>query len=380
MELDIFLYKDKNMKLTICANHSYSHIGGTEFVIQQIAEHMVQRGFECDILSKSCKYDIIYNGVKISFCGSGPTQFINRLEASNPDIVLVYSDFFKYWSIILDRIHRSKFKLVLIPVGFNASISDPALLNLFLNKEKYIQIVTHSDNYQDYALCEEYDIPVQIIPNGINLKEFKKQNFSFRKKYRIDTEKIILCVSNFFPGKGQEFLPKIFDRVYQDIQDFIALFISSTVEFRYAQLLRQRFKRHLKEHCFNYKMLSDIPREDVIQSYFESDVFVLPSQKEVAPIVILESMAAGLPWIAMEVGNVNTLSGGYVITDYNKDINGNLTYTPGTFKNFVEAIKKVLLLQATTAELSDAGRRRIENDLNWEKISDKYYDLFTRLL
>jgi len=371
---------EARVKLTICANHSWPHTGGSEFVIQQIAENMVQRGFECDILSKSCKNDIVHNGVTIKSCGSGPTQFINQLRVSDPDIVLVYSDFFKYWSIVLDRMDKTKFKVVLIPVGFNASLSDPSLLNLFLNKEKNIQVITHSNNYQDYKLCEDYDIPVEVIPNGINLNEFKKQNFSFRKKYRIETEKVILCVSNFFPGKGQEFTPKIFDTVYQDIKDFTVVFISSTVEFRHAQQLRQRFKMQIKKHNFKYKMLSDIPREDVIQSYFESDVFVLPSQKEVAPIVILESMAAGLPWIAMEVGNVNTLSGGFAITDYNNDINGNLTYTSGTFKNFVEAIKEILLSHDTAAELSCAGIRRIENDLNWNKISNKYYEVFTRIL
>jgi len=368
------------MKLTICANHSWPHVGGTELVIQQIAEHMVKRGFECDILSKSCKSDIVHNGVKITSCGSGPTQFIKNLDNSNPDIVLIYSDFFKYWSIVLDRIYKTKFKVVLIPVGFNASISDPALLNLFLNREKDIQVITHSNNYQDYELCKEYDIPVEVIPNGIDLNAFKKQDFSFRQKYRIDTEKIILCVSNFFPGKGQEFLPKIFDMVHQDVQDFTAVFISSTVEFRYAQQLRQRFKQQLKNHSFTYKMLSDLPRDDVIQSYFESDVFILPSQKEVAPLVILESMAAGLPWISLEVGNVNTLSGGYAITDYNNDVNGNLTYTSGTFKNFVESIKEVLLSEKTSVELSCAGRRRISNDLNWGNISDKYYNIFMRIL
>ena len=77
---------------------------------------------------------------------------------------------------------------------------------------------------------------------------------------------------------------------------------------------------------------------------------------------------------------MNTLDGGFAITDYNNDVNGNLTYTSGTFRNFVEAIKEVLLSQETMAELSSAGRRRIENDLNWNKISDKYYDVFTRML
>ena len=370
------------MNLTICVNHSMPQTGGSEIVTQQIAEHMTAKGINTTIISRNTLLPITFNGIKIIPAGFYGGQFLKTLENTKPDHVLVYSDYFKYWPDILNNIEKAKYKVTLIPVGFNAALSDTNIMGKFRKYSKYFNIVTHSDNYQDYKLCKSLGIPVKVIPNGID--KWKEFNIyrpdrlpNFIKKYKIDTDKIILCVSNFFPGKGQEHLPKILEKIYKTFKDFTMVFISSTVDFKYANILRERFKKIILKNCkFKYKFLVDIPRDDIVAAYRTSDVFVFPSQKEVAPLVILEAMAEGCPWVSMPVGNVETLKGGLIVKDLKKDLDNNLCYTEETYNTFAMLILKLLLDETFNCELGTEGINMINEELNWDIISEKYYNLF----
>jgi len=368
------------MNLSICVNHSMPQQGGSEYVVQNIAEHMTEMGIKTTIISKSIRYPINFNGIDILPAGNNRRDFFSALNSTNPDHVLVYSDYFKFWPDLLREVHNANYKTTLIPVGFNATIADPSLMGQFRKQSKNINIVTHSDNYQDYKLCKSLNIPVRVIPNGINFKELNDFDLidSMKKKYKIDTKKVVLCVSNFFPGKGQEFLPRILEKVYKDYKDFTMVFISSTVDFEYANRLRQRFKKILLKNCsFPYKFLTDIPREDVVDFYAWSDIFVLPSQKEVAPLVILESMASYCPWVSLPVGNVETLTGGILIEEFTKDVNDNLCYSDKTYELFAASITKLLCDDKFNHELGAKGADMIHDQLNWDAISAQYYNLFT---
>jgi len=369
------------MKLVICANHSWPHCGGTERVIQQIAEAMVQRDIDSHILSRSLNFRRERNGVVLDSCGPGPSHFLQKISAIKPDVLLIYSDYFKFWPTVLSEIDKFNCRTILIPVGMNATISNPLLLHKFLSKKDKIDIVTHSDNYQDYALCKKHNIPVQVIPNGVDLDEFdinKCDYDNFRKKYKIDSKHIILCVSNFFPGKGQEFMIEILNRLGREVSDFTCLFVCSSVDYRFAHFLMRKFKTDVKRNNLPCKILVDIPREDVVEAFFAADVFAFPSQKEVAPLVLLETMAARTPWISLPVGNTNVLDGGIVVDSCEKDKHGNYCFNNMAYRDFVCGLKMLLLDVDENSKFAEKGYELIKNDLNWDIIADKYYALFTQ--
>jgi glycosyltransferase involved in cell wall biosynthesis len=58
--------------------------------------------------------------------------------------------------------------------------------------------------------------------------------------------------------------------------------------------------------------LEKISREETFSAYRACDVFLLAARAETQPIVIIEAMAAGKPWISTNTGCVSELSGGIV--------------------------------------------------------------------
>ena len=365
------------MKIAICCNHSMPHCGGSEYIIQQIAESM-QKDYNHNVVifSKSILKSIIYNDIKIIPCFND-NVFLSQI--SNFDHILIYSDYFCYWPLILKNREKISAKISIALVGMNRMLSggnsDKNCFDLFIKKYKQFNVITHSDNYLDYKKCREYKIPVNVIHNFVNLEKFKKE-IDFRKKYKIDTQYIVLCVSNFFYGKGQENLVKILNILSETRDDFTVVFISNKVNFRPSKILSLECKKQLNRSSFKYKFLENIPRKDVISSFFDSDVFAFPSQKEVSPIVILESMAAELPWVSFPVGNTTQLKGGIISEIRGIDEKNNLICDSSNFKYFANCVGKILDDKEIEKKLKKEGKEQIEKEYNYKKIMENYNQIF----
>ena len=290
------------MRLVVGVNHAAPfHVGGSEKVVQQITESMTSDfDMDCHVITRFANKSVTHNGVHVEPMKDDSQQFINQVNALKPDHFLVYSDSFHHWPTVVRQAEAFKCSKSVALVGMNHMRSREELFRLFRRKHEQFTVITHSDNYLDFKQCNSFDIPVRVIPNAIDMSEFEDHGFSFREKYKIpSSKKIILCVSNFFPGKGQEHLLHILKKLKNKGHDFVAVFICTPVNFRPAEVMRQRFSQQIKRAGFDYKILVSIPREDTTQAFLEADVFAFPSQIEVAPLVMLESMAAGLPLVAI---------------------------------------------------------------------------------
>ncbi len=366
------------MKLVTCSNHSWPHTGGTETVIQEISEGLTRQfDYDCHIVSRSVKQKFVeHNKIKIHRCESNADSFIKQIESLNPDCLFIYSDCFAYWPDIIDH---SISNVAISLVGMNLMMSKRHIFSKFRKKYRQFKVITHSNNYQDYITCEEIGIPVTVIPNGVKLQDFSDEKLSgvFRKKYNITTKYIILCVSNFFPGKGQEYLVAVLDQLYKKITDFTVVFICSSVNFFPANNIRDRIRTVIKKKKFTFKFLCDIPRKDVELAFIDADIFAFPSQKEVAPIVILEAMASKTPWIAFPVGNVPLLEGGFMVPYRAKDKRGFTMFGKETHDCFVQHLYNLLTDEEMRISKGIAGQEMIKESFSWDYIVPKYHKLFS---
>lgn len=370
------------MKLVVCTNFAQPfHTGGAERVVQQITETLSkEESFLCTVFSQYGSHPVFHNGVKVVPIGNlSEEQFIDHLIKEDADHLFIYSDWFFMWPAILANLHRLKMPKSIGLVGMNRMRSEvPAnkfVAEMFIKNSHEFKVLAHAENYVDAMTCRKLGIPVSIIHNAIDLQEFVPSSFEFKKHYGIKTEKMLLCVSNFFPGKGQEFLPPIIGRLAAKHKNFTFVFISSTLAFQPGNRMRAMIKSNCEKMGLPVRFLNDIPREHVVQSYFESDVFVFPSQQECGPIVVLEAMAAKKPWIAMNVGHIGQLDGGICVES--TPISGELLRFDGNIHSmFFTNIEKLLNNNHLCFLLGEKGRDDVVNNYNWTTISKEYARFF----
>jgi len=108
-------------------------------------------------------------------------------------------------------------------------------------------------------------------------------------------------------------------------------------------------------------------RDDVPAILSASDVFVLPSESEASPNVILEAMAAGLPVVASRVGGIPEL-----VAD---GVTGDLV-PPGDSDALAAALLNLLEQPARGAAYGRAGRACIEQRYSFERMVMQFETLY----
>ena len=151
---------------------------------------------------------------------------------------------------------------------------------------------------------------ISVIPNGVDQGKFESGKAGFREKYGIGRGPFFLCVANFSERKNQQMAL----RAFLDLKDEKAsiVFVGSSFNNYSEDLFRIRDSFDgKKQRVF---ILENIERESVISAFQECDVFVLPSHDETQPIVLLEAMACGKPFISTDTGCVIEMPGGAIVT------------------------------------------------------------------
>ncbi|MGW2565735.1 glycosyltransferase family 4 protein [Streptomyces sp. NPDC001537] len=105
--------------------------------------------------------------------------------------------------------------------------------------------------------------------------------------------------------------------------------------------------------------------EDLVKAYADADAFVLPSDKEGMPLVVLEAMAAGLPVVATDVSGNRELVG-----------DTGLLAAPEPAA-LAEAIDTLAADQLLRARLARAGAER-SRDYSWETVARLVEDVYAK--
>ena len=148
-----------------------------------------------------------------------------------------------------------------------------------------------------------------IIPNTVPPEFFQKlgekERDRVRKKIGVSKkQKIILYSGRFYKYKGIENLLPAFASLARERRDtalVIAYPDSNKDEELFDEIKRQANKQEVEGKI---KFVADLKTAQLIGLYQISDVLVLPSEIEMAPLVIIESLACSTPCIGTGVGNI----------------------------------------------------------------------------
>jgi glycosyltransferase involved in cell wall biosynthesis len=154
-----------------------------------------------------------------------------------------------------------------------------------LNKADYI--IVPSKNSREVFRKAGYQGKIFVCQHGIDtdLFTYKERKVQDGKRIRF------LWVGAPSPRKGYDLAVKAFFNAFHNTDAKVELYLKSTRfghggDFQYLD---------------KYNAVVDtrkLPREELVQLYFDSDVFLFPSRGEGAGLPPMEAMATGLPVIA----------------------------------------------------------------------------------
>lgn len=363
------------MKIVYCVNHYYPSIGGCENVSKKIVEFLKDKHDVTVITRRITGRNFLdFKNYKIcEYSANDPKWFEDKIKSINPDLVFVYSDVFDFLRNILIVPNR-KYKLILALCGANW-LHNGNIHFLYKNLDSISHLICHSIFDRDYKICnnERTSKKLTVIPNAIDLNEFDTNSLdreSLLEQHK--NKRWILNVSNFFPGKGQTHIIDILNKL-KNKENLVYIQICNSVHFALGEQLENEWKKKVEtklDKSINSILFKNLTREKIIGFMKNSNLFLYPTEKEVAPLVILEAMAARLPWVATETGNIRSLKGGRFVPNIKNHKHESIIdkSTIDIFTSHVDNIGKF-------NTLSDEGRFQVEEEMTWDKVLPQYLKL-----
>jgi glycosyltransferase involved in cell wall biosynthesis len=212
-----------------------------------------------------------------------------------------------------------------------------------------------------------YSLPLpRIIPNGVHLAEIDTAVADMRSLWSIGSRPWVINVSNHSPVKGHAILHQLAHMLRDDHTVVTNIGNSYPADFRglgrygirggcyYACVVRNRLGSALQSRC-------GVARPQMLSALKQADVFAFTSRSEASPVVILEAMAAGVPWVSFDVGNIREHPGGFVVKDV---------------AEMAATIRLLLQQPALRKATGQQGRTWIEQRHRWEQITLEYEQLY----
>lgn len=236
----------------------------------------------------------------------------------------------------------------------------PALIRIW----KYADaLVAVSEGLKKLAEKTCKDVNIEVIPNGVDLEKFKIVGNGFKSNGSVK----LLTVGRYDSSrKGVDVLIKA------------AKLMNKLNGVKYEIMVigdgpyRKKFQQLAKyEKVKNINFLGYIPNTELFKYYNMADIYVLPSYAEGMSNTILEAMATGLPVVATNVGgnpeNITPKKNGYLVR-------------VGDHINLAKHLYKLISDEKLRKKMGKKSLETIRKDYSWKQITDKYINLYNRVL
>lgn len=255
----------------------------------------------------------------------------------------------------LDFIRKDGTPLIVTLRGlfWNSDVSSSFKKRLWELLDLADKIVTLSTRAKDRLSVQKgsYNDKVCVIPNGIPEGDYPSA-FSFNTSSNLK----LLTVTNFrFPQKEKALVDMIknLDRGYE-----LTIYGSGTP--------KETTKRMFDSLSW-INFGGQVSHDKVVSEMLNSHIFLYPSYKDCQPSVLMESLACGLPVIASRgMGFSEFVEDG--VTGYVKSI--------ADFQDYVDLLNKK---RDWLEELSRNAYQKTWCKYNWERITEKYEEVFSEL-
>lgn len=379
------------MKIAIVIIGYYPLIGGAEVFAQTLAEYLVKKGDEVDIVTtrpdrRLSRLETI-NDVVVHRVTLGRIKYLSYVagyfrllwhllgldKVRDYDLIHAVSDGLP--SIVATSIKKLRGKPYLITIqggsitpGYKKNLSGRIAKKLqqwSFRSADAVHVISRKLREQTEQLGAHNPI---VIPNGVNASIFRPLNkAALRKKHGfLQDEKIIVGVARLIPRKGIDYLIRATAKVAQHLPNLRLLIIGDGIQRAELEKLILQVELAAKA-----QILGIVSHDQVPQYFSMADVFVIPSLYEPLGIVTIEAMACGVPVIGTEVDG---------IPDVIEDGKNGILVPPGDDEQLAEAIMKLLRDEDTRNRFAQEGLETVKQKFLWEIVLMRITDVYSNLI
>ncbi|MCZ2127934.1 MAG: glycosyltransferase [Anaerolineales bacterium] len=210
------------------------------------------------------------------------------LTASTKRLPLIYT----YHTSITDYTHYIKF------VGNTNLFKHAAAWFSKASTNLGDQIIVPSPKFYRLLVKQKVKQPISVIPNGIDLSMFKtaRNPRALRKRLDLpDDAPILLFVGRIDPEKRLDFIVETFDLVAERVPNAHLVFVGDGGARKHVEEKANAIRANERVHFLGMINRADLP--DILH---DADVFLSASTTEVHPISVIEAVASGLPFVAVQ--------------------------------------------------------------------------------
>lgn len=363
------------MRILLTSHRFHPSVGGTEEVVAQLARRFAARGNSVTVATSdepgapqaedregySVRRFALRRVGKFRFPGRDYVRF-----ARDGDFDVAHLHGQRVWSTDYLYRHLDAFRprVVFTAHGFyqwhveRTPIVDAwyyrRVLPRALRRVAAVVALTEAERDELHA----WGVPdPRIIPDGFDPAEFASLPSGFRKQHAFgEREPLVLYVGGLYRNKRVHLLAKAAAEA-----DATLAVIGRDVDGA-----QERLAREAASWGARVRFMGTLPRHDVLAAYREADVFALASDFEGFGLVLLEAMAAGLPFVSTSAGAAPELarSGGGVVVG--ADALGG-------------EIQSLLADPERRRRLGEKGRAAAPL-YDWDRIAERYLTLFEEVM
>jgi 1,2-diacylglycerol 3-alpha-glucosyltransferase len=228
------------------------------------------------------------------------------------------------------------------------------------------RIVAPTENIRQELMSYGVVKPIHVIPTGIDVDSFERPPLiDVRDKYGIPpATKLLLFVGRLAKEKNVSFLLRVLRELLNKNYDVQLMFVGDGPER--SQWEEEARGLEIKDRVI---FAGALPREQLVDYYQQADLFVFASVTETQGLVVLESLAAGTPVVAVaKMGVANVL----------KDGKGALLLQEPKLEEFVEKVEMLLSDSRLYDDMRSAGKAYVRQHWSIERTVqdlEKVYEL-----
>ena len=221
------------------------------------------------------------------------------------------------------------------------------------------EVIVNS-NYMKGEIQRLFGLPfekINVVANGVNLNKFSgmDRDYTFRRRYAMDNEKIILFMGRLVYEKGIQHLIAAMPKVLAGYHD--AKLVIAGKGGMIDELRAEADSLGLGDKIYFAGYLGG---KDVEKMYKAADISVFPSTYEPFGIVALEGMLAERPIVVSDAGGLGE------IVEHRET--GMKSYC-GNPNSIADSILELLYNPELCDNIVKKAKAKVKNNYNWAKIA-----------